>query len=394
MQQPIEEAEAEARSRFEIFRHIYPNEDTNNIDANFFHLNSFQFSDLQRLIFEKYCQTLRQVEVRKLLEEQLLEKEMKTKLEAELRKKLEEKLMTKLEAKYPLEIANSIINSLPGIFFRDENAVISKEDLMRIIRVRRIFEGVDEQTLKQECNQIYLCLSESESSQDVEMDIYTPSFTDEGNILTIQQPSTEFFPYKYIYKRKCYEILLESIIRVLPRKPVVVIGDPGIGKSSFIQYIFSKKINESEKQKIFWELESGDWYYFDGVKVIHGSGDSEYWKPNNVLLLIDGKFRDRHLRKLNNTILFCSPQPQNYAKLIKKYNGAKFVMPAWNIEEINDFLREGDGSILCEIMDEFYSETFKLLDPQQKEAFENSRVNGRLNDNFRALDISLISNLL
>ena len=74
MNQPNEEA-AEARSRFEIFRSIYPKEDINNLTPGFFFLNSFQLSGFHRIIYEKYCQNLQQVEVRKKLS---LEKKLET----------------------------------------------------------------------------------------------------------------------------------------------------------------------------------------------------------------------------------------------------------------------------------------------------------------------------
>ena len=45
-------------------------------------------------------------------------------------------------------------------------------------------------------------------------------------------------------------------------------------------------------------------------------------------------------------------------------------MPVWDSEAISDFLREKDGNVLCEIMNEFYFKTLDKLNPEQREAFE------------------------
>lgn len=84
--------------------------------------------------------------------------------------------------------------------------------------------------------------------------------------------------------------------------------------------------------------------------------------------------KTKYLKKQNNIILFCSPQPQNYMKLIKTYSGAIFVMPCWDFEELIDFIC-GD-EIVCTIMENFYERMFYSLDSDEKNALLSSQNEG------------------
>lgn len=366
MQHNHEEA---AKARKEIFKFIFPNEDISLIDPIFFYQNYDQFSDFQLVRYQIYYRKLKELEKEKKEYEQEQRKEQR-----------KEYLELKLSQFYPTNILHLIMISLPDRLFTDENFVIAKERLFFIIH--EIFRNYSDEKINYECDVIYSCLSGTESGQEINSDVYTPSFSDEGNLITIENPSSEFYPSKFIFKRKCYEKLISPISKASITKPVAVIGDPGIGKSTFIGYIFSrltKKCEDSEvKIKTFWEMESGDWRYFDGFNTQFGSGDSDLWKSNDVLLLIDGKFKDKHLRKKNNIILFCSPQPQNYAKLIKAHSGAIFVMPCWDLDEIIEYI--SDGNVISDLMGEFYTKISESLDKDELAAFKLSENEGRLKD--------------
>lgn len=241
--------------------------------------------------------------------------------------------------------------------------------------------------MKNECNIIFDLLYGIgyDQDQDTHKDYHYPEFSRSptDTILIVSETNSEFYPSKYIYKRECYEKLRLSILKVVKDFAVAVIGDPGIGKSTFLKYIFYKKIEEFRVNggiltKMYWEMESGEWLFFDGNSVKAGNHDIEAWKAEDVLVLIDGKLKSNHLQKRNNIILFCSPQPHNYIKLIKTFSGATFVMPCWDLKEITQFLNENDT--ICEIMDKFYERMFETLDPDELQVYENRRNHGELLD--------------
>ena len=252
--------------------------------------------------------------------------------------------------------------------------------------------------MKNECNIIFNLLYGIgyDQDQDTHKDYHYPEFSRSptDTILIVSETNSEFYPSKYIYKRECYEKLRLSILNVVKDSPVAVIGDPGIGKSTFLKYIFYKKIEEFRVNggiltKMYWEMESGEWLFFDGNFVKAGNHDNEAWKAEDVLVLIDGELKSNHLQKRNNIILYCSPQPHNYIKLIKTFSGATFVMPCWDLKEITQFLNENDT--ICEIMDKFYERMFETLDPDELQVYENRRNHGELID-FICPELSQIGN--
>ena len=284
---------------------------------------------------------------------------------------------------YPTEIITALISKLPlGVYFSDK-AAVSEDNFYAA--VRSAFPDASDSHVKSECRKIWEIIYGNNQSQFIDNDD-TPDFVLVNNVLVIKKSFTEFYPFKYLFVRDCYKQLYPKLIQTAKNTVVALIGDPGIGKSSFLRYVFANIVGNRKGpvKKVFWIMESGFWRYFDGKNRFSGKGDSDFWVNPEVLLLIDGSFRNEHLHRTKNVILFSSPQQQNYDKIIKANSGAIFVMPPWNLTEVKTFIdieidvtdSNNNGNrgivvkknILCELMKVFYerlSVTAQIEDVQQ-----------------------------
>lgn len=138
--------------------------------------------------------------------------------------------------------ADKVLNFLPKNLFEDENFMMDKSVLAKLIRQN--FKNYDDLDIQSNCDLIFDALYPVERSSDINLDaLYTPEFTRETACLTVSRTNSEFYPFPYIFKRDCYETLYNSVVESIRKTPVAVIGGPGIGKSSFLKYIFAKEVN-------------------------------------------------------------------------------------------------------------------------------------------------------
>ena len=176
----------------------------------------------------------------------------------------------------------------------------------------------------------------------------TPTISSIETKMLNAEGNTEFYPFKSIFIRDCYLPLIKCILLAAKESSVAVIGDPGIGKTTLIRYIFSLQTSthrvSSSFSKLFWMTESGHWRYYDGSKIIKGSGRTDIWEDKDVLLLLDGSYNDEFLGKIRGVILFCSPERSNYYKMIKVTQGQVFTMPPWSLEEALSFFDFDPGN--------------------------------------------------
>ena len=277
------------------------------------------------------------------------------------------------------DIVRLIQNIPDAVFTPNGTRRVSETTLQGV--VRRIFADWVELDAPAEARKIWLAIYEEELPEVLNPDD-TPDFTiNPQRVLVVNNARSEFYPFKYIFVRECYESLLPKIINTASNTIVALIGDPGIGKSTFLRFVFAKIIaDRNGPQKVFWEMESGFWRYFDGVNRHCGSGDSDLWLNPDVLLLLDGTFRPKHLHKTKNVVLFCSPQQRNYDRMIKASSGAIFIMPCWDIEEVNTFCNitiENETHILSETMQLFYRRLLDQLAPLAPQAVQPLNVDSK-----------------
>lgn len=199
------------------------------------------------------------------------------------------------------------------------------------------------------------------TKKDAEKSDDTPVQAADNDMLSAESGNTIFYPFKKIFIRDCYKKLYDLALNSCKRSSVAIIGDPGIGKTTLIRYIFHLLV--LAKKKVYWAFESGMWRYFDGVNTpITGSDTYDSWKEENVILLVDGSYQEKFMPKIKNMILFCSPERSNYSKMIKVHQGRVFVMPPWSLNEVTTFFSkpQDNGEILgFELFQDFYDEIVK-----------------------------------
>jgi hypothetical protein len=143
----------------------------------------------------------------------------------------------------------------------------------------------------------------------------------------------------FIYVRDCYIKLYNKIETEGEKGPVLICGDPGIGKSYFGLYVFCRLTCSQEKKKAIRFTLSGDWIEFDGEKFRSGHGwSSSNWRNEETWLLLDGNEKVEMLSKRSRVILFASPQKQNYHNFVKKRDAVIYYMPEWSLREIEQLV--------------------------------------------------------
>ena len=360
--------------RKEIFHNLYPIANISLMNQEFFNLGSSQISETEKYCYPDYYFELKRREL-KLQQEELKFQQGKQQEELEMERQIRNQVVIQsLSALYATETLELLCKNLPANIFYEKVQNIDRKSVLDALRIT--FTHGSESMLDNECKRIYSKLFGIQSDEElIDAVISIPQFPppNDSKIMIAPDTKSEFFPHKYIYIRDCFETMYEAIERVVNYSPVAVIGDPGIGKTTFMRYMFLKIIHESPNTKIYWEMESGQWLFYNGLKFKSGSQDIVSWAQDDVVVLIDGKLRSKYLRKQNNIILFCSPQPQNYTKLIKTYSGATFILPSWDIGELIDFI--GRDENVCTIMDKFYE---RLSPPQTQN--ENELITNSIAD--------------
>jgi hypothetical protein len=144
----------------------------------------------------------------------------------------------------------------------------------------------------------------------------------------------------FIYVRECYKSLFIKLTSYQEKGPVLISGDPGIGKSYFGLYVFCQ-LAKSERNKVVRFTLSGDWIEFDGTHFYSGYAWSNCsWRDKDTWLLLDGNERVEMLGKRSRVVLFASPQQHNYHNFMKQSNTVCYYMPEWPLDEINNFVTE------------------------------------------------------
>jgi hypothetical protein len=145
----------------------------------------------------------------------------------------------------------------------------------------------------------------------------------------------------FIYVRACYIHLYEKLETEGEKGPVLICGDPGIGKSYFGLYVFCRLTCSQEKKRAIRFTLSGDWIEFDGEKFRSGHGwSSSNWRNEETWLLLDGNEKVEMLSKRSRVILFASSQKQNYHNFMKKRNALTYYMPEWSLREMEQLVNK------------------------------------------------------
>ena len=347
--------------RFELFREAGY---ADNLDFNnpIFKKLSYELSKPEQLRFPKYLKKLASAE-RQLAETQKQLAETQKQLEMEkIRDGDLSELFPKLHFSY-----HELLKMLPSKILRPDS-VYSEDDFIAHLksacdepRIKAFYSAFDYEKrklkLKAEKDEV-----EKGNSDD------TPVQEEEDNMIIAKNGgNTIFYPFENIYIRDCYKKLYNLAIDSCKSSSVAIIGDPGIGKTTLIRYIFhllvTKKYKDKEKGfRVYWAFESGMWRYFDGENTpITGSGKNEFWKADDVILLVDGSYQEAFMPKFKNMILFCSPERSNYSKMIKIHQGRVFVMPPWSYKEVEELFNlkqanRSDQILGYKLFEKFYDE--------------------------------------
>jgi hypothetical protein len=151
----------------------------------------------------------------------------------------------------------------------------------------------------------------------------------------------DIFPTRVIKEQTVYAELIDWILEHCEGTNAIVVGDPGIGKSTMLKILFLKL--RKQQQTVFWVMESGRWVYHCNNIITTGSDahlKKALWIPSNVWLLIDGKVSDLYLRKMNRAVVFSSPQRGNYYTFLKQTFAMKLVLPPWTREEVESLFSD------------------------------------------------------
>ncbi len=140
------------------------------------------------------------------------------------------------------------------------------------------------------------------------------------------------FVKKHLYVRDCYSPLRELILKEGENYNVCITGDPGIGKSYFSLYMF------------FWFVKSGkpvvrignggSSLTFDGAKItFNPNGIDDYWRLNDVWLLLDGCAEKKYWEKSARGVVFASPKGSNFHEFIKVQLISKSLLYSFRIQD-------------------------------------------------------------
>lgn len=270
------------------FKRLYPHVDLLTINRNLFELDYDQISERDRYLYRDYFSELSRVEFNNGQEE------------------VERKLLTL----YNAEIVKTLMRNLPANTFRGQVRDIDTNAFLGVLR--KTFTHANESEIEFIRRKIYLKLFGIQSVEELNVvPACIPEFppSENAKIINVTDNNTEFFPHKYIYVRNCFSKMIESIESFVKHSPIAVIGDSGIGITTFMRYVFLKMRNECKNRKIYWEMESGQWIFYDGLRKLTGCHDFVNWSEADVLVLVEGKLKPKFLMKQKKIIVFNPPQP-------------------------------------------------------------------------------------
>lgn len=297
--------------RYELFKYYYDSDTTSQTEeSEIFKANSFEIRHIVRIKYPEYVAALKTME--------LEDREVKIKSFSDAEKKI-------------------IIECFPLNFFLNDIAIDDLAISNYFSKAKASFDAANMDS----ANLLKRLQNFMQKSPQIANEITCVQISGSSKSYKITEVN-EFYNSKLFFDRDCYKQLFDVSIKAAKSKCVAIIGDPGIGKSTLAGAIFShfsnnEKSNDEGFKRVFWAMESGTWIFFDGTNVTTGSYLNEVWKCQDVLLLIDGSFKDPFLSKRKNCILFCSPDRSNYHKWIKMGEGRVFVMPPWSLQELENF---------------------------------------------------------
>ena len=138
-----------------------------------------------------------------------------------------------------------------------------------------------------------------------------------------------------LFLRDCFFDLYDIIRLAAEQSCLAVIGDPGIGKSSFSTYVFMRLINEGVS--VAHISQGGACIYYDSKSRTLSRFDSaprKIWIENDTHLLLDGRIHEIPFAdKKNKAIVFASMN-NKIAEFVKE-SQLCLVMPPWTLEEFN-----------------------------------------------------------
>ena len=384
--------------RKNLFQRLYPGVDISRMDQIVFEQESSQISNANKLFYFNYFSELRNIE-NQIKEDELKNQEYELKnQEYELKNKeiarrnqKENEVKQLLSSLYSTETIEMLLKYLPANIFFDEVQNIERAAVLTALQI--VFPAFNVSQLESHCNAIYFKLFAIKSDEEMNSaGVCIPEFPSnpESRTINVKDTRSEFFPHGFIYKRECFHKMYEEIQSVVKHYPIAVIGDPGIGKTTFMRYMFLRIIHEFPNAKIYWEMESGQWIFYKFGQFQTGVHDILDWSNNDVIVLIDGKLKPKFLKKQKNIILFCSPQPKNYTKLIKTYSGATFVMPPWDVDELINFLWSDDKISI--IMGKFYDRMMNSVNDAAGDEDYDERTS-IINSNQTDFDINQIGSV-
>jgi hypothetical protein len=168
---------------------------------------------------------------------------------------------------------------------------------------------------------------------------FTGDYHTAGTIIGKGQDIPDQMDIGFIYVRDCYIKLYKKITFEGERGPVLICGDPGIGKSYFGLYVFCCLTSSQSKSKAIRFTISGDWIEFDGEQFRNGHGwSTSNWRDEETWLLLDGNEHLGMLNKKSRVVLFASPQKRNYHHFMKNRNAVAYYLPEWALAEIEDLV--------------------------------------------------------
>ena len=174
-----------------------------------------------------------------------------------------------------------------------------------------------------------------------------------GELAPISLPgSYKWFtePSQTLFVRECYDQLFEEISnRIQPSGGVILVGNPGIGKSWFLNYVLIRLLQGSKYDIIFEVPRMMGLHYFkDGeVRLIRWEDRDRFYSlpevKNNPNII--------HLRDFDHdrrvgvpliegfTICASSPNPENFKQAKKNFQGFRsgdiLYVSLWSVEELS-----------------------------------------------------------
>lgn len=271
----MEEREPNALLHFRksLFRKVFPNEDIMKMNQNFFELESHQILEVDKLLYYDYYSELRKNEIKIKQDQDLIR---------------QNHVKSILSTFYGREIVNILMKNLPANRFYDEVQNIDRNAVLDALR--NIFTDANESLIESHCKKIYFKVFGIQSDEDMDVvPLYIPKLPSNSKIITVKDTRSEFFPHRFIYVRNCFEKMFKSVSHKCCFTDTGISNNSNRGKFYNARYMFLRIKDDFNSLKIYWEMESGQWIFYDGLQLKTGIQDNVNWSDDNVLVLIDGK---------------------------------------------------------------------------------------------------------